>query len=337
MSISISSVSPSELDANGGAKLTIDGDFSEHVGQDFEVVCVPRGPGAAVLALTGRPGSPTTIQPLNSERMVCYAPRLASGTLVQQVDPLDSDLGYWRADTSYPSSINFAGGIATVQGSVFAEIPGWSTLKNYSMAVDAKHNSALAGDDGWFGVGVLSRGNYFAPDGNGYAALINTLDSNAYALKVINGVITVNTYAVTPTLVYDTWYRLECAARSLGGSTVGIELYVDGKLAFSEQHSGAAQSGAPALGVTATGAPTADFDNMEVRTLADIGQGLQLEVVEFDLLVRLISDSAVSDEIQQALRVFPKQYNSSVYGYRSTLPPTYRTGPRRPGQLERIT
>lgn len=336
MGISLSAVSPAELDSNGGTKLTIDGDFSEHVGQDFEVVCLPRGPGAAVLALTGRSGVPTTIQPLNASRMVCYAPRLSSGTFVQQEDPLDSDLGYWRPDPSYPSSINFSGGIATVQGTMFAEIPGWSTLKNYSVSADAKHNSGYAAQHGWFGLGVLSRGSYFLPDGNGYGGLINTLDSNAYALKVVNGVISFNAYPVTPTLVYDTWYHLECAARSLGGSTVGIELYVDGKLAFSEQHSGAAQSGAPALGVTATYAPTADFDNMRVQALADIGQGLQQEVVEFDLLVRLVSDPSVSAELEQALRVFPKQYNSCVFDYRGNLPPTYRTGPREPGLLGRI-
>lgn len=337
MSITLDSVSPDAVDAYGGKKLIIEGDFSEHVGQDFEVVCTPRLPGESVLALTGKPGSPRVIQPLNAGRMVCYTPRLIASVLKSLEDPLDSDLGYWRLDTSYPSAINFSGGIATVQGAAYAEISGWSAMKNYAVIVDARHTSPAVGDDGWFGPGILARGNYFAADAHGYAALINTLDSNAYAVKAINGVFSINTYPVTPTLAHNTWYRLDYRARSLGGTTVELEFRVDGNLIFSEQHSDGALSGAAALGVSATGAQTADFDDMLITSLTDVGAGEIEQVIAYDLTVRLIEDPNVSATIEEAFNALPRQYNTSVFGLRSSLPPTYNTGPRNPGLLEQIT
>jgi len=78
MAITLDAVSPIRLDANGGARLTIEGDFSEHLGQEFFVELVPTV-GDPVRALTGRPGNPDRVSPLNSAKMVCYAPQATPG------------------------------------------------------------------------------------------------------------------------------------------------------------------------------------------------------------------------------------------------------------------
>ena len=78
MSITLNAVSPIVLDGNGGAKLTIEGDFAEHLGQPFFVELVP-AVGDVLVGLTGRPGNPTEVSPLNSEKMVCYAPQATPG------------------------------------------------------------------------------------------------------------------------------------------------------------------------------------------------------------------------------------------------------------------
>lgn len=79
MAITLTSVDPVKLDARGGAKLTILGDFSEHIGQEFYAELVPTV-GDPIRCLSGRPGSAVTLYPLNTEKMVCFAPQTVAGT-----------------------------------------------------------------------------------------------------------------------------------------------------------------------------------------------------------------------------------------------------------------
>lgn len=78
MAISLTTVSPTTLGADGGIKLTIEGDFAEHLGQDFYAELVPGG-GDPIRCLSGRPERANLILPLNAVKMVCYAPQATPG------------------------------------------------------------------------------------------------------------------------------------------------------------------------------------------------------------------------------------------------------------------
>ncbi len=80
MAISVTSIAPVLIDAYGGTKFIIQGDFAEHLGQLFTASLVPAGGGTSLDCLSGIPGRPTSIYPLNSTRMVCYAPQTTAGT-----------------------------------------------------------------------------------------------------------------------------------------------------------------------------------------------------------------------------------------------------------------
>lgn len=79
MAITLTSVSPAVLDANGGTRLDIAGDFADHLGELFKVELIPVGGGTPLRALTGRPGRPDEVYALNATRMVCFSPQATGG------------------------------------------------------------------------------------------------------------------------------------------------------------------------------------------------------------------------------------------------------------------
>lgn len=81
MAITVTTATPGLLDANGGARLDIRGDFGDHLGQFFRVELVPSGGGDPLPSLSGVPGRAYLIFPLNDTRMVAYAPQAEPGVI----------------------------------------------------------------------------------------------------------------------------------------------------------------------------------------------------------------------------------------------------------------
>jgi hypothetical protein len=338
MAISLSSVSPAAVDANGGAKLSIEGDFSEHIGEDFEVELVSRLTNERLLALTGKPGSPTTIQPANSDKMVCYAPRLIGTESLLFSDPLSEDRGYWDLATAGGSTIAFVDDWAQISGTLFPDIDGASLWSGYKVVSDIRVTSTLTGFIGASGVGGHLSDLDVSP--SGYYAGINPLENNCYSVNIIDAVGYAQAYSYAPfgTLVNGQVYRIETTLQMVGANTVRTRFTVDGNEVFTEQLTNCSLAGWPFfIGIT-SGGHSSEFRDLSVTSLSGqkLGTGIGGLVVNHDLVVSL-ADGSVSATLSDALQSFPRQYNTSVFGYRSTLPPTYRTGPRNPGLLERIT
>lgn len=334
MSITLDSISPAAVDRAGGAKMVILGDFSEHLGQDFEALLVSRDTDEEFLALSGRPGSPTVIQPQNASRMVAYAPRLRPRGSYLLRDDLDSDQGYWNIGGG--GSISFSGGFATVYGGGPAEVPGFQDWSSYSIRVEIRGTSLVTGGNGGFGV----TSHFTDNDSKSlvYIVYLNTIDNNLFAATGTGvGFPIVNLYSYSPfgTLVGGQWYDLEYRVRRISGTTMRVECLIDGALIFTEEHTGYGQRGAVGL---STGGPAqgGDYNNLVVESFIEQGQDLgDFYTPRFNLVVRR-TEGDVADTLADSLRALSAQHNTGVFGLRSVLPPTYRTGPRNPGLLERI-
>lgn len=91
MAITVTTTTPGLLDANGGARLDIRGDFAEHLGQLFRVELEPSGGGIPLPALSGVPERAYSIFALNDTRMVAYAPQADPGVIYDLVVTLIND------------------------------------------------------------------------------------------------------------------------------------------------------------------------------------------------------------------------------------------------------
>lgn len=182
-------------------------------------------------------------------------------------DSLDSDAGYWRLDTSVPTTLVFTGGGADVSGVAYAEPAGFATWSNISVAADVSGTSGFVSSGGFFGVCVYSSGDLTAPSGNGFAGAINTLDNNAYSYKVVGGVPTLTAYPAG-TLNPGQVYRLELRARSTSTGAVLLDFLIDGVVIFSETHTGTVTAGTGAMAVSTINPTPATFNNFEVLELS---------------------------------------------------------------------
>lgn len=91
MAVSITSVTPNTLDAKGGTKLTIEGNFADVLGREFFADF--KNVAGDQRCLTGIPGRPTRILPLNDTTMVCYTPQLEPGlTYTFQIERTDASV-----------------------------------------------------------------------------------------------------------------------------------------------------------------------------------------------------------------------------------------------------
>lgn len=332
MTLSLSSVSPDGVDAAGGAKLTIEGDFSEHVGQDFTVELVLATTQERIFALTGKPGSPRTIQPLNAERMVCYVPRLQSQGDLLFADPLAADLGWWEYAKGF-ASVTFAGGWAQVNGNLYPDIPPaaeeWS---GYRVAAEIRATSAYSGVLGL--AGLTGHGSNLT--NSGVFQGINAFDNKCHSVIVPPGAVAIYyEYPYSPfgTLVNGQIYQLELRLEVIDANSIRTHFFVDGQKIFSQVIPYPILAGLPGFAGSSSAGNSSEFRNFSAESLT--GQAGRF-LTSYDLVVSR-SDASATATLSEAIQAFPRQYNSSVFGYRSTLPPTYRTGPRRPGQLERIT
>ena len=79
MALVVVSVTPDELDGEGGKRLLFSGIFEAYIGQLFVVEFTPTGGGDAVRGLSGVPGRPTNVFPRNATQLYCYSPALDAG------------------------------------------------------------------------------------------------------------------------------------------------------------------------------------------------------------------------------------------------------------------
>ena len=222
-------------------------------------------------------------------------------------DTLLTDQGYWRVDTSIPSSITFTGTAADVTGVVVAEPTGSASWDNYRVEVDVASTSAGAGSLGWFGIALYGSGEYGAPTGNGYAGLINTNDNTVYGFKNVNGVITTNAYPYGGfgTLNPGQQYRLELRARTTLANDVLLEFFVDGTLIYTETHSGGPTAGTVALVVQAASPQVATFNNLLVNELS--GTLVRQDDPSNDFTIIAQADATIAGESRVNLVIVEKE------------------------------
>jgi len=78
MALSLDFVTPEKSIARGSL-ISVVGDFSEHVGKKFRAYVGPSGDDSDHLCLSGRPGAPHTIYPLNTYTIRFYLPDIEAG------------------------------------------------------------------------------------------------------------------------------------------------------------------------------------------------------------------------------------------------------------------
>ncbi len=92
--LALTSVVPTEVPEDGGYLIRILGDFSDYLGQPFQVHIGSAGDATDDAAESGVPGQAQIVYPLNADEIRCYSPPLDPGTydvFVRLTDNSDSD------------------------------------------------------------------------------------------------------------------------------------------------------------------------------------------------------------------------------------------------------
>jgi len=192
---------------------------------------------------------------------------LSQEGVIHLSDSFDGNAGYWRFDSSVPSSaITFPAGQASVLGTVVAEPSGSAAWTNARVSADVTGASDAVGVNGWFGLSLYVDGTVAA--GSAFGALINTADNTFYDFRIEAGVLTytAHAYSAFGTLVPNATYHMDVDARtdSVTGYTI-VNFYLDGTLLFSKLWTSGPVAGAPALSVAAAQTTPVLYDNLVVR------------------------------------------------------------------------
>jgi len=95
MALSLSFVLPEKTVARG-SEVILYGYFEDHIGKPFRVYVGPSGDDSDAMCLSGKPGAPHTIYPINADRMRFYLPDIEAGgpynIFVQREDETDEAL-----------------------------------------------------------------------------------------------------------------------------------------------------------------------------------------------------------------------------------------------------
>jgi hypothetical protein len=95
MTISLDTISPTDVSEDGGYLLRVIGDFGDHLGELFQVHIGPNGDSSDDPCPSGIPGQGQEVYPLNATELRCYTPCLDPGTydvFVRRTDDSTSDV-----------------------------------------------------------------------------------------------------------------------------------------------------------------------------------------------------------------------------------------------------